>query len=66
MEITVKIKVPDGKICPIMSKSESAIRTGCAKERCALWFDGSCAIVAIAKSLRGPVAVKDVTPVPGL
>jgi len=38
----------------------------CIKERCALWFDGICAIVVIAKSLRGPVAVKDVTPVAGL
>jgi len=38
----------------------------CIKKRCALWFDGSCAIVVIAKSLRGPVAVKDVTHVTGL
>jgi len=64
LEITVKIKVPDGKICPIMSMPDAG--TDCVKEHCALWFDGNCAIVVIAKSLRGPVAVKDVTPVPGL
>jgi len=51
-------------ICPVVSTADAG--SDCVKERCALWVDGSCAIVVIAKSLRGPVAVKDVTPVAGL
>lgn len=33
---------------------------------CKQWINGDCAVVEIAKYLRGPVAVKDVTPVAGL
>jgi len=51
-------------ICPVVSTADASF--DCIKEHCTLWFDDSCAIVAIAKSLRGPVAVKDVTPVAGL
>ena len=44
----------DRKTCPIMSMPDAG--TDCVKEHCALW-DGDCAIVVIAKCLRGPVAV---------
>lgn len=54
----------DCKICPIMSMPDAG--TDCVKEHCALWVNGDCAVVEIVKYLRGPVAVKDVTPVPGL
>mgnify|MGYP000846991137 FL=1 len=53
----------DWKICPIMSRPDAG--TDCVKEHCALW-DGDCAIVVIAKCLRGPVAVKNTPVVAGL
>ena len=63
-ERKVEYRAKEDRICPLMSRPDAG--TDCIRERCALWFDGNCAIVVIAKSLRSPVAVKDVTPVPGL
>ena len=63
-ERRAKYRAREISICPLMSTADAGF--DCIKERCALWFDGSCAIVVIAKSLRGPVAVKDVTHVTGL
>ena len=63
-ERRAKYEAREISICPVMSTADEGF--DCIKERCALWFDGNCAFVVIAKSLRSPVAVKDVTPVPGL
>jgi hypothetical protein len=63
-ERKIKYGTVETKACPIASTAGAG--TGCIRERCALWFDGNCAFVVIAKSLRSPVAVKDVTPVAGL
>lgn len=62
-ERKVEYRAKEARICPLMSRAD--VGTYCIGERCALW-DGDCAIVVIAKCLRGPVAVKDVTPVAGL
>ncbi|HQE11097.1 MAG TPA: hypothetical protein PLN60_11410 [Bacillota bacterium] len=53
----------ENHICPLMSMPDAG--TDCVKEHCALW-DGDCAIVVIAKCLRGPVAVKNTPVVAGL
>jgi hypothetical protein len=53
-ERKVEYRAKEARICPLMSRAD--VGTYCIGERCALW-DGDCAIVVIAKCLRGPVAV---------
>ncbi len=65
----------DRKICPLMSRPIVDTTSNyaqvildeiqCKEEACA-WWDGDCAIVVIAKCLRGPVAVKNIPVIAGL
>jgi len=66
----------DWKICPLMSRS-IVDPTGdcpqvifdeipCKEADCALWCGDACAIVQIAKNMRGQIVVKNISPVPGL
>ena len=66
----------DWKICPLMSSMSRSIidPTGqvifdevpCKEKGCALWCGDACAIVQIAKNMRGQIVVKNISPVPGL
>lgn len=47
------------KLCPLLDKV-------CRRERCALWCGDDCAIVLLALQKQGPVAVKNITPTPGI
>lgn len=54
-------------ICPLMSSNDAARNwVYCQMEHCTWWCSDACAIVEIAKYLRGPVNIKSIKVVPGL
>ena len=52
------------KLCPFTNDTNGVY--DCSGEDCAWWVNGDCAVVEIAKCLRGPVAVKNTPVVAGL